>query len=113
MLEHDVDAAPVRESQDFGGDVLLVMVDDLVAPSARARSSFSSEPAVANTRAPCSTAIWIAAWPTPLPAASTSTSSPRCQPRARHEHVPGGEKRQRKRGRADEVDRVGNRESTF
>jgi len=48
-----------------------------LAPSARARSSFSREPAVAITRAPSRTAIWMAAWPTPLPAASTSTSSSR------------------------------------
>src|SRR5439155_4826 len=46
------------------------------APSARARSSLRSLPAVAMTRAPSKRAIWIAALPTPLPAPITSTSSP-------------------------------------
>ena len=47
------------------------------APSSRARASLASLPAVAITRAPITFAIWMAAMPTPLPAAHTSTSSPR------------------------------------
>ena len=46
------------------------------APSLRACSSLAGLPAVAMTRAPWSFAIWMAAVPTPLPAAHTSTSSP-------------------------------------
>ena len=46
------------------------------APRARTVSSFAAEPAVAMTRAPCSRASWIAAWPTPLVPAITSTVSP-------------------------------------
>ena len=46
------------------------------APSARALSSFSSEPAVASTVAPTYLANWIAATLTPLPAAWINTVSP-------------------------------------
>src|SRR2546425_1110020 len=48
------------------------------APSPRARSSFSSLPAAASTRAPRSLAIWTPATPRPLPAAMTRTVSPDC-----------------------------------
>ena len=43
------------------------------APSLRASSSFSSEPAAAVTVAPQNAATWIAAVPTPPAAAVTST----------------------------------------
>ena len=46
------------------------------APSALARSSFSADPAVTMMRAPWARATWIAACPTPLPAARMSTVSP-------------------------------------
>ena len=46
------------------------------APSARANSILSSLPTVAMTRAPTRRAIWIAALPTPLPAAWTNTVWP-------------------------------------
>src|SRR5438132_4180356 len=46
------------------------------APSSLAFSSFSSLPAVAMTLAPKTLATWIAALPTPLPAAQTRTVSP-------------------------------------
>ena len=51
-----------------------------VAPSCSASSSFSGEPAVASTVAPASTASWIAATDTPLPAAWISTVSPALSP---------------------------------
>mmetsp|Transcript_56819 Transcript_56819/g.166299 ORF Transcript_56819/g.166299 Transcript_56819/m.166299 type:complete len:202 (-) Transcript_56819:3-608(-) len=45
-------------------------------PSSEATFSFSAEPAVAMTLAPCIVASWIAAVPTPEPAACTTTKSP-------------------------------------
>src|SRR3989442_5015788 len=46
------------------------------APSSLPRAHFAGPPAVAITVARHSFAIWIAALPTPLPAAWTSTVSP-------------------------------------
>ena len=114
MFYDDIDAAPVRQPLDFrrrcpacGGGCTSV------APSARARSSLSSDPAVANTRAPCSARNLDRRLADAAAGGEHQDVLAALQPRARHQHVPGGQERQRKRRGLDEVDLVGNRDQVL
>ena len=81
------------------------------APSSRALASLASEPAVAITRAPVAFAIWIAALPTPLPAARIRHRFGGLELRAGDQHVPGGERNERKRGGFFEAEICGDRDA--
>ena len=108
MFDHHVDAAPVRQAHDLRGHVLLVMVNDLVRPGRSRAFQFlvrarGREHAGAVQERDLDGCLADAA-----AGSEHQDVLAALQLRTRDQHVPGGEKRQRKRRRADKVDGVWN-----
>ena len=103
------DAAPTRQTQDLRCNIRGVMVDRSVHPKfARPLQFFLGAGRCNHARA-----LQIRNLYRGLADAAAGRQHqhifPAGQPGPRHQHVPRGEERQRKRGCADEVDRIGDR----
>ena len=83
VLDDDVRAAAVGEPRErLAEKSPAVVIEHVRRRRARACDRLSRARRWRSTRAPKWRASWIAAWPTPLPPASTSTTSrPRCNAR--------------------------------